>query len=518
MFEGISTLRGRGEKIRMTAEDVQEYIRCKEDILYFAENYYYIQTIDDGRIKIPLWEFQKKMLKVFKDPGPKRHIVVLSARQMSKTTVASLYFLHEALFSDKEMNMAILANNERTARDILSRIQMAYQNLPLWLQQGIDTGGWNKSTLLLENGVKILAASTSSSSIRGMTISVLLIDEAAFVADYIWEDFYNSVLPTISGGKTSKIIMVSTPKGMNHFYKIYKDAADDRTNFKAIKVPWWERPDRDSEWKAERMKEMEIQQFNQEYACKFLGSSSTLIDPDVLERTNMESPIDNKYNGAMLIYEYPQQNAFYILGVDSSKGNGSDYSTIQVLKVTSEHDISQVAMYRNNLIGPDEFAQLAIGVSSYYNNAYMMVESNDIGELVVHKMWYDYECDRILNCDAKGLGIRATRKSKLAGNLLLKRYMENGWLDIKDRRTIYELSRYEEVSPNVFHAAGQNEHDDCVTSLIWGLYYLTTVFYDKDSNSLSDVKNIDSKYRIDNDDTPVFVTPDEDENFRWEIY
>lgn len=171
MFDGNPLLRGKNEKVAITEEQINEYIKCREDILYFAENYYYIQTIDEGRIKIPLWEFQKKLLKVFKNPNPKKHVVVLSARQMSKTTVASLFLLHEALFSTKEMNIAILANNERTARDILGRIQMAYLNLPLWLQQGIENAGWNKSSLTLENGVKLIAASTSSSSIRGMSVN-----------------------------------------------------------------------------------------------------------------------------------------------------------------------------------------------------------------------------------------------------------------------------------------------------------------------------------------------------------
>jgi hypothetical protein len=218
----------------------------------------------------------------------------------------------------------------------------------------------------------------------------------------------------------------------------------------------------------------------------------------------------------MLIYEAPQPNAFYIVGVDSAKGNGADFSTVQVIKITSEYDIEQVAQYRNNMIGPDEFAQLAIGISKYYNNAYMMVESNDIGELVTNKIWYDYECDRLLNCDSKGLGIRSTRKTKLAGNLLLKQYVENNWLKLKDRRTLYELTRYEEVSPNVFHAAGQNEHDDCVTSLIWALYFITTEYYDKESNEYS--KGIDSKYKLEAEDIPVFIAPEEPSEFRWEMY
>lgn len=253
--------------------------------------------------------------------------------------------------------------------------------------------------------------------------------------------------------------------------------------------------------------------------CKFLGSSNTLIESEVLERVEVEEPLDFKYGGAMQIYEPPIRGEFYILGVDSAKGNQSDFSTVQVLKITDEHDISQAAVYRCNTIGTDEFAQVCIGISKYYNDAYMMVESNDIGELVANKIWYEFECDRILNCDKNGLGIRATRKSKLAGNLLLKRYMENGWLDIKDAKTLYELSRYEEVTPNVFHAAGQNEHDDTVTSLIWGLYYLTTVFYDKEANGISDVKNIDKKYMIDSDDKPIFLGDDDGQEGygRWEF-
>ena len=433
MYQGNPNLRAANEAISMSMEEINEYIKCQEDILYFAEHYYYIQTIDDGRIKIPLWEFQKKMLKVFVDPSPQKHVVVLSARQMSKTTVTSIYLLHKALFG-KEMNMAILANNERTSRDILGRIQMAYLNLPLWLQKGIADSGWNKSSMTLENGVKIIAASTSSNSIRGMTINCvgedsnitlrskntgeikkvtmkelelilreknisinvdsiellkndewkvltpegyqpfsglskskkstmkllfddgndlvctedhkifyldtekkesasfkvrdiiktvkndkqiksiisdngihdvydlinvgikhrfianditvsncILLDEAAFVPDYVWNDFYNSVLPTISSGKTSQIIMVSTPKGMNHFYKIYKDAVDGRSNFRAIKVPWWERPDRDEEWKKKTMMEMggDVIRFQQEHNCPRFDTIINIDDEEI---------------------------------------------------------------------------------------------------------------------------------------------------------------------------------------------------------------------------------------------
>lgn len=339
----------------------------------------------------------------------------------------------------------------------------------------------------------------------------LLIDEASFVPDYIWDEFYNSVLPTISSGKTSKIIMVSTPKGMNHFYNIYSDAVNDKNNFFPVKIPWYERPDRDQKWKEDTIKDCGTIRFAQEYNCQFLGSSNTLVEGDMLERIQTIHPITHKWNGAMLVYEEPQPNAFYVLGVDSAKGGGNDYSVVQVLKITGERDVDQVAVYRNNRIAPEEFAQTCIGISDYYNDAYMMVENNDVGDLVANSIWYDFECDRILNCDAKGLGIRSTKKTKLAGNLLLKKYVENGYLQINDNRTLYELSRYEEVSPNVFHAAGQNENDDCVTSLIWALYYLTTEFYDKDANNVVK-KDIDNKFKID-EERPLFFSNNEDEDW-----
>jgi hypothetical protein len=336
----------------------------------------------------------------------------------------------------------------------------------------------------------------------------LLIDEAAFVPQHIWDDFYMSVYPTISSGKKSKIIMVSTPNGMNHYYDMYRLAAKGETNFKAIKIPWSERPDRDEKWAEEMKKDVGAKRFAQEFQCKFLGASNTLVDGDVLERIEQKQPIGEKYSFAMLEYEKPIPGAFYILGVDSAKGNGADYSVIQVLKINNQYDIEQVATYRCNTVPIDEFVKVCIGISNYYNEAYMMVENNDIGSLVCEKIWYDYECDRIINVDKKGLGVRATRKTKFDGNMLLQRYIDNEFLKLNDSRTIYELSRYEEVSPNVFHAAGQNENDDCVTSLLWALFYITTEFYDPDEKGVKEKK----PKITENEEMPNFLSENYDDN------
>jgi len=335
----------------------------------------------------------------------------------------------------------------------------------------------------------------------------LMCDEAAFVPPHIWDDFYMSVYPTVSSGKNSKIIMVSTPNGMNHFYDMYRDAVKGENSFKPIKVAWNERPDRDDEWAEQMKKDVGAKRFAQEFQCKFLGASNTLIDGDKLEKIETRTPVGEKYSFAMLEYEKPQEGAFYIMGVDSAKGNEADYSVIQVIKVKGPKDIEQVAMYRCNTVSIDEFSRICIGVSEYYNDAYMMVENNDVGSIVCDRIWNDYECDRILNCDKKGLGIRATKKTKFEGNMLLQRYIENDWLKVYDSRTLYELSRYEEVSPNVYHAAGQNEHDDCVTSLLWALYYIVTPFYDPDEKGPKEKRK---KYS--DDDMPTFLSSNTDDN------
>jgi len=644
MFDGNTSLRGAGETFEYTQEMIREIIRCKEDILYFAENYFYIQNLDRGKIKIPLWGFQKSLIKAIKEPpNGKKHVCVLAARQMSKTTVTTIYLLHEMLFR-KDYTIAILANREATSIEILGRIQMAYQLIPLWMQRGVVE--YNKKTIRLENGVRVMASSTSSNSIRGFSINCvdeagvvtikhdagnieittiknlktymeycgviqdkhfyknnnnikvltddgykdfrgitsikqdtikllfesgvelvttpehkifdnmlnkynasefvgkysynigicddlcikmkifeerevcdlvdvsdvnrfyyntklisncIFLDEAGFVPDYIWDDFQASVMPTISSSKNGKIIMVSTPNGLNHFYTIYRAGVIGENDFYSVKLPWHLHPDRDEAWKDGILRSgYSKQQFESEYNCKFIGSSSQLIEADKLEELTPKEPIDiSHYSGALQIYEQPIEGEKYIIGVDPGKGSGNDYSVIQVLRINNVAEIRQVAVFRSNYIKIDKLVDITIGISDFYNECEVMAESNDVGELFCSELWNKKNFERLLNCDKKGLGVRATRKSKLEGNMLLKKYIENGWLEICDKRTIYELSRYIEVSPNVFHAEGQNENDDCVSSLIWALYYVTTDFFDgTETKSEDGEKNSFSSFAI----------------------
>lgn len=506
MYMGNPSLRAAGEKISMTDFEIGEYIKCKNDILYFAENYFYIQTIDEGRKIVQLYDYQKKILKaMLNPPSNKKHVVLLSGRQLGKSMCASIFITHYTIFQ-KDDNVIILANKEATAKDILQKIKIAYQLFPLWLQKGVIQGGWNKNSISLENGIVVLAASSSSDSIRGKSSGLLYVDETAFIPNYIWEDFWNSIYSTIASGERSKIVLTSTPKGLNHFYDIYSKAVRDENNFYPIKVTWRSHPKRDAAWAEKTRRDMgDDRSFQQEHNCSFIGSSNTLISPDFLERIEVKNPIDFKYNGAMPIYEHPIEGKQYVIGCDPTRGTGNDFATVQVFKINSEKDIDQVAMYRNEHIDPETFAEVCVGIAEYYNNAAMMVENNDIGQMVCDKIWYDLEYENLINCDPKGLGIRATKKTKLAGNLLLKKYIENGYLEIVDKTTHFELSRYCEVSPGVFHAATESDHDDSTTSAIWALWFLTTEFYDPDSNTRSEVRSKDNRKTSD-EEKPIFFS------------
>lgn len=511
MYNGDSNLRNIDENVDIDQHKIQEIIRCKEDIIYFAENYFHIITIDDGKIKIKLRDYQKKMLKAFIEPvNGARNLAVCSCRQGGKTTIVSIYLLHFGLFSTKEMNIAILANKEVTALEILNRLKLAYRELPFWMQQGIsdEVGGWNKKMIGLGNGVRYIAGSTASSTIRGYTINLLYLDEFAFVPDNIADEFMTSVYPTIVSGKSSKIIITSTPNGLNAFYNIWKGAIRGENNYMPIKVSWQDIPGHDEEWKENIIRDIGTKKFAQEFGCDFLGSAQTLVDANILQRMNIREPVELKIGKYLSVYEQPIEGVMYILGVDTAKGLGKDYSCVQVIKINSEHDIDQVAVYRNNMIDPKDYSQVVISISEYYNNAYIMLENNDVGNEVGEAIHYDYEYDYIINCDPKGIGIKSTKKTKLAGNLLMKRYIENGWLDIVDRTTLYELSRYEEISPNVFSSPRMGT-DDTVSSLLWAIYFLSTTYFDgKNLN----VKKIDDKFKInDDEDTPIAMIGDEDE-------
>lgn len=359
----------------------------------------------------------------------------------------------------------------------------------------------------------------------------LYLDEFAIIPKHIIEHFYASVYGTISGKPNGQIIISSTPKGINLFYEIWKKACLTENGYIPIRVNWWEMEGRDENWKKNTIRDVGAQKFAQEFDCQFLGSSTMLIAPIALEAMKYKDALETKYNGAMEIWEHPKEKSLYVMGVDTGKGIGADSSTICVLRIESTEEIYQVATYKSDMILPYDYAEIVNGISEYYN-AYIMIENNDQGATVADKLWYEFENPRILNCDKKGIGIRATKKSKPDACLHMKRLIDNGFVKINHFETIRQLSIFEEVSPNVFKCP-RMEHDDCVMSLLWALYFTITPFYDELSNKADSKKlqtmndnfnNGETRMKIDFDDEDEVSMPsinsnyntDDDSNF-WNL-
>ncbi|BCV02998.1 MAG: hypothetical protein CM15mV59_1210 [Caudoviricetes sp.] len=360
------------------------------------------------------------------------------------------YLLHYAVFNDST-NIGILANKAATARDLLGRLQTAYENLPKWMQQGIIS--WNKGSLELENGSKILAASTSASAVRGMSFNVLFLDEFAFVPNHIADSFFASVYPTITSGKNTKVIMVSTPHGMNHFYRYWHDAERGKNEYVTTDVHWSEVPGRDDVWKQQTIANTSEQQFKVEFECEFLGSVNTLINPAILKNMVYDNPITK--NAGLDIYEKPEKEHNYIITVDVARGLGNDYSAFIVFDVT-QFPYKVVAKYRNNEIKPMLFPNVILDVAKGYNNAYLLVEVNDIGDQVASILQYDLEYENLLMASMRGragqivgqgfsgkktqLGVRTTAAVKKLGCSNLKTMIEDNKLLTCDYEIISELT------------------------------------------------------------------------------
>lgn len=509
-----------GEKIEYTPELIQEYINCANDIIYFAEKYYYIITLDKGRQLIKLRGFQKKILKAMTEtPDGKRHLCILSSRQSGKTTTNNIFLLHYSLFNEHK-KISILANKEVTAIGILKNVKIAYEGLPRFLQQGIVQGGWNKKTIEFENGTVLTAGSTSSTAGRSTSANLLILDEFAFVPDNIANYFMSSVYPLISSSETAKIIMISTPNGINLYHDFYQNAClpkDDprANNFYPISVSWREVEGRDDKWKDSVIRDIGMMRWLQEFDCQFLGSTATLVDGQMIGKLISKEPIDVKENGSLLVYERPEKGATYLIGGDPCKGLGQDFGTMQILRIYGLEQLEQVAVYRNNKIDPHRFAIKLIEISKMYNNAALLIENNGKeGGMVIEAIHHTYQYDRLINISEEDLGITSNVKIKFIANLNMRRYMENKWIIIHDKTTIDELGKYEEVKSNIFKAKNKDDHDDTVTALIWALYFvnmipLLGIEFDPVTKLVISGKYADSKY--DNDDIPFHIIQDASE-------
>jgi hypothetical protein len=457
-------------QMQLTEEEVREFVKCADDPSYFIENYVKIVTLDRGFVQISLYPFQKQAVT---DINENRRVIIKAGRQVGKTTMVVGYMLWYILFN-QDKTVAILANKASTSREILSRIKLAYEALPMWIQQGVKV--WNKGDIELENGCRVLANSTASSAIRGFSISLLYLDEFAFVPSNIAEEFFTSVYPTISSGTTSKILISSTPNGMNHFYKMWTEAVENQNGFKFIEANWRQVPGRDQKWADEQRRVLGEEKFLQEMECEFMGSAGTLLSAAALKSLAFVKPIHLSENG-IKIYEAPIKERNYSIVVDTSRGKGLDYSAFSVIDVT-EMPYKQVCTYKDNNISPLIYPSIIKRMADYYNQAYVLIEINDNGQQVVDSLFEDYEYENILSTvEVKGKisltwgygnksnrGIRTTKSVKRLGCSLVKNLIENQKLIIQDFETISELSTF--VAKGGSFEAEEGSHDDLVMTLV----------------------------------------------------
>ena len=378
------------------------------------------------------------------------------------------------MFNDN-VNIGILANKLSTARDLLGRLQLAYEQLPLWLQQGIVV--YNKGSMELENGSKILAASTSASAVRGMSFNIIFLDEFAFIPNHIAEAFFSSVYPTITSGTKTKVIIISTPYGMNHFYKLWVDAQKGRNGYAWTEVHWSKVPGRDAKWKETTIANTSERQFTQEFECEFLGSVDTLISAAKLRTLVYDDPIVK--NAGLDVYEDPLDGHDYIICVDVSRGLSQDYSAFVVIDITKA-PWSLVAKYRSNEIRPMLFPNVMYNVGTNYNNAHILIEVNDIGEAVASSLFYDIEYENVLMCAMRGragqivgqgfsgtktqMGVKMSKTVKAQGCSNLKHLIEDDKLLVKDYNIVAELTTF--IQNKQSFEADEGYNDDLVMCLV----------------------------------------------------
>jgi len=471
IYLGNPNLKRANTPIEFTQEQILEFMACREDPVYFARKHVKIVTLDRGLMPFEPYDFQEGLINNFHE---NRFNICKMPRQTGKSTTVISYLLHYLLFNDS-VNIGILANKAATARELLGRLQTAYENVPKWMQQGVLA--WNRGSLELENGSKILAASTSASAVRGMSFNILFLDEFAFVPNHIADSFFASVYPTITSGKSTKVIIVSTPHGMNHFYRMWHDAERSKNEYVPTDVHWSEVPGRDDKWKAQTIANTSDQQFRVEFECEFLGSVDTLIAPSKLRSMIYQEP--EKRSAGLDVYIDPQKGHEYVISVDVARGVAKDYSAFIVIDIT-EFPHSVVAKYRNNEIKPMLFPSIIDEVGRSYNDAFVLCEVNDVGDQVAAILNYDMEYKNLLMCSMRGragqvvgqgfsgkktqLGVKMSKTVKKVGALNLKTLIEENKLLSCDYDIMSELTTF--IQKNNSFEAEEGCNDDLAMCLV----------------------------------------------------
>jgi len=523
-YLGNPNLKKVNTPVEFTKDNIKEYKKCEKDPIYFMMNYVQVVSLDEGLVPFKMWDFQKHIVRTIHD---NRFTICKLPRQSGKSTTTISYLLHYALFNPNS-NIAILANKSSTARDILGRLQLAYENLPKWMQQGVIN--WNKGNIELENKSTIVAAATSSSAIRGGSFNIIFLDEFAFVPANIAEMFFSSVYPTISSGKKTKMIIVSTPHGMNMYYKLWQDAINKQNDYVPIEVHWSEVPGRDEKWKETTIRNTSPEQFSQEFECEFLGSVDTLISPAKIKTTPYIPSIESK-NGLQM-FKRPEKDHLYVTTVDVARGTGRDYSAFTVLDCTKiPYEI--VATYKNNEVKPHIFPSIIEQVCKGYNRAHILTEVNDIGQQVAEILQMELEYDNVLMTTQRGragqilgamfsgrgtsMGVRMTKQIKALGTSSIKTLIESDKLIINDFQLIEEMSTFSRRGNSWMAEEGCND-DLMMCLVIFG--WLTNQQYFKELSN-SNIRNqlyIEQQALIEQDMAPFgFVDDGQPDELKSEV-
>ena len=505
--------------IEYTQEQIEEVIKCSKDINYFIKTYTKIINLDKGLINFDMYPFQEDMSRTIAD---NRFTVIKTCRQAGKTTTSAAVILWHVIFNDS-YTVAILANKLSTAREILSRVQRGYENLPKWLQQGVVT--WNKTNIELENGSQIIAASTASSAIRGFSINFLYLDEFAFVPRNIQDDFFTSVYPTIISGTNTKVVITSTPNGFDLFYKIWINSVEGRNEYANFSVSWWDVPGRDDEWREKTIANTSEDQFRQEFEAEFLGSANTLISPNVLRSLTFTTPISSHYEGSLTVYKEPEKGGVYFCVVDTSRGVGMDASAFVVIDVSSV-PYEVVACYKNNIIDPLVYPDVIHNVVKNYNEAYTLVEINDNGQQIADILHHDYEYEHIIFTSVKGRagqvigggfsssvqrGVRTTKQVKRIGCSNAKTMIEKEKIKLHDFNLINELSTF--IQKGTSYEADIGSHDDLIMCVVLFAWATNQPFFKDLTDTDFRKKLMEDRERLISDDVLPFGFIDDGSDF-----
>jgi hypothetical protein len=484
-YLGNAQLKAAGVALQFTKEQIEEYVKCAGDPIYFIESHCKIVTLDYGLQPFKLYDCQKNKVNVIHN---NRKVILMEGRQQGKTTTSAAYILWYTLFHGSK-TVAILANKASAAREVLYRYQLMYENLPTWLQQGVTT--WNKGDIALENGSIVFTSATSRQGIRGKSVNLLYVDETAIIPNNLAEEFFTAVYPTISAGETTKILLSSTPLGYNHFWKFWNDAQNDRNGFVPLFIPYSEIPGRDEKWAEGQRRLLGELRFNQEVLCNFLGSSLTLIDASTISQLSPDAPIYSK--DGLDVYERTEKDHTYIIVADTAKGVGGDYSAFVVIDVTSA-PYKQIAKYRNNEISPLLYPSMIYKVAKDFNDAYVLVEVNT-SEQVAEILHSEYEYENIIsvNRTTSGqvvnggfgggktqLGVITDKKVKRIGCSNFKSLVEEKKLLIRDADTISEISTF--IQKRNSYSADEGYHDDLVMPLVLFSWLSTNPYFKELTN------------------------------------